>query len=56
MTFKTKPWKDMTADEKFEQHTLELSEVRNWISLLQMRITQIEHTLNEIQTKMDSNR
>lgn len=39
MTIKTKHWKDMTIDEKFEQHTLELSEVRNRLSVLQMQIT-----------------
>lgn len=37
----TKHWKDMTVDEKCEQHTLKLSEVRNRLSLLQMQITQI---------------
>ena len=55
MTIKAKHWKDMTADEKFDQHTLELSEIRNRLSLLQMQIAQIENTLNEIKTKMDSN-
>ncbi len=55
MTIKSKHWKDMTVDEKFEQHTLELSEVRNRLSLLQMQITQVENTVNEIQTKLDSN-
>lgn len=56
MTIKTKQWKDMTADEKFDQHTLELSEVRNRVSLLQMQITEMEKTLKEFQTKIDSNR
>jgi len=55
MTTKAKHWKDMTIDEKFDQHTLEFSEIRNRLSSLQMQITQIENTLNEIQTKMDSN-
>lgn len=55
MTIKAKHWKDMTVDEKFDQHTLELSEIRNRLSSLQMQITQIENTLSEIQTKMDSN-
>lgn len=55
MTIKSKHWKDMTVDEKFEQHTLELSEVRNRLGLLQMQITQVENTVNEIQTKLDSN-
>lgn len=53
MTVKTKQWKDMTADEKFEQHTLELSEIRNRLSLLQMQMTQLEKTLNRIETKLD---
>jgi BMFP domain-containing protein YqiC len=56
MTIKTKHWKDMTTDEKFDQHTLELSEARNRLSLLQIQITQMENTLNEIRTKMDSNK
>jgi hypothetical protein len=56
MTTKTKQWKDMTVDEKFEQHTLELSEVRNRLSLLQMQVTQLENTLNGIQTKLNSNK
>jgi hypothetical protein len=55
MTTMTKRWKEMTVDEKFEQHTLELSEIRNRISVLQMQITQLENTLNEIQTKLDLN-
>ena len=53
MTVKTKPWKEMTADEKFEQHTLELSEIRNRISLLQMQMTQMEKTLTRIENKLD---
>jgi len=53
MTVKTKQWKDMTADEKFEQHTLELSEIRNRLSLLQMQMTQLEKTLNRIEAKLD---
>lgn len=53
MTVKAKQWKDMTADEKLEQHTLELSEIRNRLSLLQMQMTQLEKTLNRIETKLD---
>ena len=53
MTIKAKHWKDMTVDEKFDQHTLELTEIRNRLSSLQMQITRIENTLNEIQSKMD---
>jgi predicted nucleic acid-binding Zn-ribbon protein len=56
MTMKTKQWKDMTVDEKFDQHTLEFSQLRNRVSLLQMQITEMEKKMNEIQTKMDSNR
>lgn len=55
MTTKSKHWKDMTVDEKFDQHTLEMSEIRNRLNSLQMQITQIENTLNKIQTKMDLN-
>lgn len=55
MATKTKQWKDMTVDEKFEQHTLELSEIRNRLSLLQMQVTQLESTLNGIQTKLELN-
>lgn len=55
MTIKNKHWKDMSIDEKFDQHTLELSEVRNRLSLLQMQVTQLEEALNMIQTRLDSN-
>ena len=56
MTVKSKDWKDMNTDEKFDQQTLELSEVRNRLSLLQMQMTHMENTLKEIQTKLDSKR
>ncbi len=56
MTIKKKHWKDMTTDEKFDQHTLEMSEIRNRLGWLQMQITQIENSLNEIRTRMDANK